>query len=316
MPAMSTPRIAVGSGPQEKPEAGQGWAVAAVQEGGAVAVEIGQEADGLVWLPPGRPDDLRLVLAEHPEIRWVQLPFAGVEAVADAGLLADGRTWTCAKGSYGEPVAEHALLLALAGLRRLPQRIEARSWGRPGGISLFDQAVTILGGGGITAELLRLLAPYRVSATVVRRRADPMPGATRTVATDALHSVLPGALVVFVALALTPETVGILGADELALMDGRAYLVNVARGRHVDTDALADALDGGVIAGAGLDVTEPEPLPDGHRLWDQPRCIITPHTADTWEMVQPMLAARIRANAAHFAAGEPLEGLVDPTGGY
>jgi phosphoglycerate dehydrogenase-like enzyme len=241
---------------------------------------------------------------------------AGVEAVAAAGGLLPDRTWTCAKGSYAEPVAEHALLLAQAGLRLLPERIRARTWGRPAGTSLYDRRVTILGGGGITGELLRLLAPYRVEATVVRRRPDPVPGAARTVATDALASVLPGASVVFVALALTPETIGIIGAPELEAMDGAAFLVNVARGRHVDTEALADALAAGAIAGAGLDVTEPEPLPDGHRLWAEPRCIITPHTADTWDMIKPLLARRITANVAHFSAGEPLEGLVDPTSGY
>ena len=84
-------------------------------------------------------------------------------------------------------------------------------------------------------------------------------------------------------------------------------------GRHVDTDALVAALDAGTIAGAALDVTDPEPLPDGHPLWDLPNCIITPHTADTIEMVRPLLAERIRANVARFAAGEALVGVVDPT---
>jgi phosphoglycerate dehydrogenase-like enzyme len=323
-----TIRIAVGSRPRPGPgrtaPAGAGeaagddvdWAVEAVRKGGGEPVAVGESAAGLVWLPPGRPDGLAEVLAAQPELRWVQLPYAGVEAVAAAGGLHPERTWTCAKGSYAEPVAEHALLLAQAGLRLLPERLRARTWGRAAGTSLYDRRVTILGGGGITGELLRLLAPYRVEATVVRRRPDPVPGAARTVPTEALPSVLPGALVVFVALALTPETIGIIGAPELNAMDPTAFLVNVARGRHVDTEALADALAGGTIAGAGLDVTEPEPLPDGHRLWDEPRCIITPHTADTWDMIKPLLARRITANVAHFTAGEPLEGLVDPTSGY
>jgi phosphoglycerate dehydrogenase-like enzyme len=95
-----------------------------------------------------------------------------------------------------------------------------------------------------------------------------------------------------------------------------SWLVNVARGPHVDTDALVAALDGGEIAGAALDVTDPEPLPDGHPLWGHPRCIITPHTADTMEMVERLLAARIKDNVARFAAGQPLAGLVDPAEGY
>ncbi len=151
---------------------------------------------------------------------------------------------------------------------------------------------------------------------MVRRQAEPVPGAARTVTTAELDDVLPGALVVFLALALTPATEHIIGAAQLEAMDERAWLINVARGGHVDTDALVAALRAGSIAGAGVDVTEPEPLPDGHPLWSLRNCIITPHTADTWEMRMPLLAGRIRANVAHFAAGEPLEGLVDPDAGY
>jgi phosphoglycerate dehydrogenase-like enzyme len=95
-----------------------------------------------------------------------------------------------------------------------------------------------------------------------------------------------------------------------------AWLVNVARGPHVDTDALVEALRGRVIGGAALDVTDPEPLPDGHPLWDLDNCIITPHTADTAEMVERMLNLRIEHNVAAFAAGAPLAGLVDPAAGY
>jgi phosphoglycerate dehydrogenase-like enzyme len=99
-------------------------------------------------------------------------------------------------------------------------------------------------------------------------------------------------------------------------MDQNAWLVNVARGPHVDTDALVAALQSGSIAGAALDVTDPEPLPDGHPLWELPNCIITPHTSDTIEMVMPLLAQRIRTNVERFAAGEELVGLVDPDAGY
>jgi phosphoglycerate dehydrogenase-like enzyme len=198
----------------------------------------------------------------------------------------------------------------------LRQRIMARSWGEPAGTSLYDQPVTILGGGGITASLLGLLAPLRVTATVVRQHPDPVPGAARTVGQADLHEALAGAQVVFLALALTPSTEHIIGAPELAAMRPDAWLVNVARGGHVDTDALVAALTAGTIGGAALDVTDPEPLPDGHPLWDQERCIITPHTADTTEMIRPLLARRIRDNVARFAAGEPLLGLVDPALGY
>ncbi len=306
---MTPPRIAVG--PLES-----SFATDAVVEGGGVVVPIGESPDGVVWLDPSGVQGLKDFLATAPDVAWVQLPFAGVERVAEAGVLDHDRIWTCAKGAYAEPVAEHALTLALAGLRHLPTRITARSWGIPAGTSLYDQRVTILGGGGITSSLLEQLAPFRVETTVVRRRPEPTPGATRTVAVTQLHDVLGDALVVVLALALTPETRGIIGARELALMDEHAWLVNVARGPHVDTGALVDALTSGAIAGAALDVTDPEPLPDGHPLWDLENCIITPHTADTIEMVMPLLADRIRTNVTRFAAGETLVGLVDADAGY
>jgi len=279
-------------------------------------VELQENPDSLVWLDPADMAGLTAWLEQVPLARWVQLPFAGVERVAAAGLLDEKRIWTCAKGAYAEPVAEHALALALAGLRHLPTRVQARSWGVPTGTSLYDQKVTILGGGGIATSLLEQLAPFRVEATVVRRHPDPIPGAARVVRTEHLHEALSGALVVVLALALTPETVGIISTDEFAVMDESAWLVNVARGGHVDTDALLVALEAKSIAGAALDVTDPEPLPDGHPLWGRNDCIITPHTADTIEMVIPLLANRIRTNVARLAAGEPMVGQVDAVAGY
>lgn len=315
--SVAVPALQIAIGPVVEP-----WAEEAVRLGGGLPVPLGSTTagqapvDGLVWLAPADVAGLRAALGACREARWVQLPFAGIEPILGAGILDEDRVWTCAKGSYAEPVAEHALALALAGLRYLPQRIRAHHWGEQAATMLWDEPVTIVGGGGITTELMRLLAPFRCPVTVVRRRAQPVRGAARTLPTDALHEALPGALVVFLALALTPETNKIIGPKELALMDRRAWLINVARGGHVDTPALLDALHEGEIAGAGLDVTDPEPLPDHHPLWDAPNCIITPHTADTWEIIRPRLAARITTNVARLGAGQPLEGLVDVPAGY
>lgn len=273
------------------------------------------KADALIWLSPPDTEGLRSALSAT-SARWVQLSSAGVELVLTAGLFDQDRTWTSAKGIYAEPVAEHALMLALAGLRCMRRRIEARSWGAPGGESLYDEPVTILGGGGITAKLLELLLPFRVNATVVRRRPDPVQGATKTLPAAMLPAALSDAKVVFLSLALTPETEKIIGAAQLSAMRPDGWLVNVARGRHVDTEALVTALERGEIGGAALDVTDPEPLPDGHPLWTLERCIITPHTADTEDMIRLPLALRIRDNVARFAAGEPLGGVVDPVAGY
>ncbi len=306
---VTAPRVAIGP-------ARNGFAEKAVRDGGGEPADVDASAEALVWLNPADTGALRAALATASSARWVQLPFAGVEQVAAAGLLDPGRTWTSAKGAYAEPVAEHALALALAGLRLLWRRITARSWGPQGGTSLYDQPVTILGGGGIAASLLQLLAPLRVTATIVRQRPDPVPGAARTLDVSRLDEALADPLVVFLALALTPSTERIIGAAQLAAMRPDAWLVNVARGRHVDTDALVAALNEGGIAGAALDVTDPEPLPDGHPLWALERCIISPHTADTQEMIKPLLARRVRDNVARFAAGQPLIGVVDPALGY
>ena len=118
------------------------------------------------------------------------------------------------------------------------------------------------------------------------------------------------------ALALTPATEGILDSRRLALVARGTWIVNVARGRHIVTDDLVDALRGGHLGGAALDVTDPEPLPDGHALWDLPNAIITPHVANTPEMAVPVLSRRVTENLRRWHAGEPLLGPVDLELGY
>jgi phosphoglycerate dehydrogenase-like enzyme len=209
------------------------------------------------------------------------------------------------------------LALALAGLRDLPERVRATSWGKQSGVSLYDGKATILGGGGITECLLQLLAPMRTQVTVMRRDVEtPLPGAARVVGPDALHDAVADADAVFLALALTPETHGIVDERVLRAMQSHAWLVNVARGPHVVTDDVVTALREGWIGGAGLDVTDPEPLPDGHPLWSLPNCIITPHTANSLEMGLPLLAKRVTENLRRYADGLPLVGLVDLDAGY
>ena len=107
---MPTPRLAIGPSSSR-------FAEDAVRAGGGIPVKLGEQADALIWLSPRDLDGLTAVLEDQPGIRWVQLPFAGVENAMEAGFIDSSRAWTCAKGSYAEPVAEHALMLALAGLR-------------------------------------------------------------------------------------------------------------------------------------------------------------------------------------------------------
>jgi phosphoglycerate dehydrogenase-like enzyme len=285
----------------------------AIRAGGGHVVPLA-EADGLIWGNPRDADGLAAALKEASRVRWVQLPWAGIEKFVH--LIGDDRMWTAAKGVYADPVAELALTLALAGMRGLGTYARAQSWTPPQGSNLINARVTILGGGGITESLLRLLQPYDCHVTVVRNHVQDMEGVDVVLESDLLADALPAADLVVLALALTPETEGIISASELALMEPHAWLVNVARGQHIVTDDLVVALRDGVIGGAGLDVTDPEPLPPGHPLWSMSNCIITPHIGNTPDMAAPLLAARISENVRRFGRDEELVGPVDPELGY
>ena len=292
---------------------------AAVVSGGGVVEPLSAATRGIVWLNLDA-DALASVLAEHPGIEWIQLPMAGIERFAALLAAHAGRdlpVWTSAKGVFAEPVAEHAVGLTLAVLRGLPEKSRATSWADPKtGISLYGCRVVIVGAGGIAVELLRLLAPWEVDVTIVRRGDDPLPGANRTVPVSRLAEVLPDADVLILAAAATAQTVHLIGARELALLKPSAALINIARGSLVDQDALVVALTAGQLAGAGLDVTTPEPLPDGHPLWTAPRIVITSHSADTPEMTEPLLSERIRANVVALLGDGGFVGRVDPEAGY
>jgi len=286
----------------------------AITRGGGVLARVAAQADAIVWTRPKEAIGLRELLEAGPDIRWVQLPFAGIEPFLD--LLDGGRTWTCGKGVYAEPVAEMALGMLISGLRHLTGYARQERWSASQGRNLLDARVTIVGGGEITRSLIAMLTPFRVEVTVVRRRETPLEGAVRVLPTSRLLEAVTGADAVVLALALTPQTERLVDASVLAAMEAHAWLINVARGRHVDTDALVAALTAGTIGGAALDVTDPEPLPDGHPLWSLPNCLITPHTGNTPEMAVPLLAARTHANVARFARGEELIGIVDVAAGY
>lgn len=272
------------------------------------------EASALIWADPAAALEFPLVVAEAPDLEWVQLPYAGIETFA--ANLDPAIVWTCGKGVYAEPVAEHVITLTLAGFRHLHTSIPATSWPSQQGRNLLGARMTIIGAGGITESLLRLLEPWNVTTTVVRRTPEPLTGAYRTVMIDALQEAISTADVVVLAAAHTAETHGLVDSAFLDAMDDDAWLVNVARGGLVDTDALVAALSEGLIAGAALDVTEPEPLPDGHPLWDLENCIITPHVGNTPEMGLPLIAERVRKNVERWIAGDDLIGLVDVEAGY
>jgi phosphoglycerate dehydrogenase-like enzyme len=286
------------------PDADRAIEEAVTAAGGRIA-EL-EAADALVWLdsnPDWFPDSL-------PErVRWVQLPSAGVEAWI--GRTDPDRCWTSAAGAYGRPVAEHALMLMLAGARQLAACARATSWNRPPLVPLEGTTVAVVGAGGIGRALIELLAPFRVDVLAVTRR-----GRDGTIPVDRLDEVWPRADHVVIAAPATADTQHLVGAAELEAMRDDAWLVNVARGSLVDTGALVEALARGAIGGAALDVTDPEPLPDGHPLWREPRALITPHVANPDATLRRYLAELVRENVARFAAGDELRSRIDPDAGY
>jgi phosphoglycerate dehydrogenase-like enzyme len=315
----SAPRVAI------VPEGLRPWIADAIVAAGGTVVRP-DEAEALVWADPLHVGDLdELLSGAAKAVEWVQLPYAGVEPFAEVISHHPELTWTCAKGVYAEPVAEHALMLLLAGLRGLGTYARATEWQPPQGTNLLGAKVVILGGGGITDSLIRMLAPFNADVTVLRRhpthqadRADQagQAGFVSELSIGELDRALDGAVGVVLALALTPETTGIIGRAQLDRMNDKTWIVNVARGRHIVTDDLVDALRENQIGGAALDVTDPEPLPLDHPLWSLPNCIITPHVGNTPEMAVPLLAARVSENVRRWQAGEALIGPVDPALGY
>ena len=288
--------------------------IAAATDAGAQVSPLTHEVGALIWTDYHHPEQLAAHLATNPQLEWVQLPWAGVDAFAN--IISHPVRFTSAKGSYREPVAEHALMLCMALGRRLAERVRAKTWGEKWAVSLYDSNVVIVGGGGIAQELLLQLQPFRASVTVVRRHPAPMSGAARVVGLDQLDEVLPAAQFVVLACALTDETRGLFDAKRLALLDASAYLVNVSRGPVIDTMALIAALNAWQLAGAGIDVTDPEPLPEGHPGWECENLIVTPHTADTPVQVNHFFAIRIGQNVRAYLNRGDWVGTVDPKLGY
>jgi len=294
--------------------------VAAVEAAGGTVAPLGPETRGLVWSHPYDVAGLAAALRAHSDIGWVQLPWAGVDAFAEVLREHAERArpiWTSAKGAYSEPVAEHALALTLACLREIPEKARSRSWAAERtGESLFGRRVLIVGAGGIAQQIVRMLAPFDTAITIVRRQDAPVSGVDRVLPITRLDEALADADVVILAAAATGENRRLLDARRLALMRRDAVLVNIARGSLVDAEALAAALERGHLAGAGIDVTDPEPLPDDHPLWSAPRVVVTSHSADTEAMTAPLLAARLEANVRAFLGDGAFIGVVSPSAGY
>jgi len=298
--------------PASRPEMHAAMA-AAVEAAGGTVVPI-EDASALMFADPFAADAFPSILARGTEVEWIQLPYAGIETFGHH--LDNDHIWTCGKGAYAAPVAEWIMTALLTAFRAIPRYVRATSWQSQEGKDLRGAKLTILGAGGITDAFMGLIEPWECEITVVRRQATPYPGAARTLAATDLTVGLADAEAVIIAASLTDETRGIIDATALDAMRNDSWLINVGRGGHVVTDDLVGALRRGHIAGAVLDVTDPEPLPDGHALWELDNCVITPHVGNTAAMGLPLIADRVSENVSRWIAGDALVGPVDVGLGY
>jgi phosphoglycerate dehydrogenase-like enzyme len=258
---------------------------------------------------------------------WVQAQSAGVERyLAVPGIASNDRVvLTNLRAVHGPTIADHAFAMLLALTRDLPVHLAGKSegrWQREGSdtlepIALQGRTLLVVGLGGIGSEIARRGDGFGMRVIATRRSDDPAPSFVERVGkpTDLL-AMLPEADVVAICVPLTPETEHLFDRAAFAAMKRRSYVINIARGQVIDTDALVDALKSGHLAGACLDVTDPEPLPADHPLWDFPNVVITPHVASRAELTQERGWAVFRENLRRFDAGEPLLNVVDKTAGY
>lgn len=258
------------------------------------------------YVPPYRfsPADYELI-ARMPKLRVVQTVTAGVDHVRpyvpEDVLLCNGR------GIHNASTAELAVGLAIASLRGIPSFVRSQDQGqwRPvPGRSLADRTVLIVGYGAIGEAVEERLAGFEVDVLrVARHRREGVYGF------EDLPEVLPQSDVVVLIVPMTDETRGMVDRDFLAHMKDDALLVNVARGPVVDTEALLEALNSRRIH-AALDVTDPEPLPEGHPLWTAPNLLVSPHVGGASSAMWPRAYKLVREQLERFAAGAPLENVM------
>jgi phosphoglycerate dehydrogenase-like enzyme len=254
-------------------------------------------------------DELVAVLGQLPKLRLVQLLTAGAEAWI--GKLPDGVALSDCRGAHGGATAEWIVAALLAVYRHLPRFLAAQAEGRwdyHQTEELAGKRVLIVGAGDVAEQTVARLAPFGVSTTLVGRRARD-----GVHAIDEVHNLLPHHDACVVIVPLTDSTRGLVDAAFLAAMPDGAVLVNAARGPVADTDAIVAELASGRLR-AALDVTDPEPLPAGHPLWDAPGLLLTAHVGGSVPQAMARAFAIAAAQIAEFAAGNTPPNLVQ--GGY
>lgn len=276
----------------------------------ATAPEL-RRATVILGCPP--PEDL----AVCENLKWLQTWSAGVDLYLTPGVLPKGCMLSSAVGAYGPSVSEHMLASALSVMKGLPHFRDAqraREWSDTEKVLSFQDAVVLLLGtgdiGSHFARMAKALGGHTVGLN--RHPGKAIEGIDEVHPLSELDQWLPKADVVAMSLPSTPETHHIIDARRLGLMKPEAVLVNAGRGDGVDCSALAEALNRGAIWGAALDVTEPEPLPQDHPLWDCPNLVLTPHTAggDRMRATMRRINGIALENLRRYTAGEELKNRV------
>ena len=289
-----------------------------VVETEAAAIAAMPGANAVVVSDNAYTPALAEAIAAAPSLAWMQIFTAGYDNITRLGAPARA-TITSVGDAFSPSVAVHAVALMLAlqrGVHRMVEQKARRFWDKslPSIMVMPEgKTVVVLGFGSIGHEIAKLVAPLGMKVIGLTRTGAAHPLVAEVHKIEALHRVLPLADALIVAAPLNPSTLGIVGAAELAQMKKTAVLVNISRGKLVDTMALLAALDEGRIAGAGLDVTEPEPLPPEHPLWDAPNLILSPHVAGAAGPYGPeRQIERVSANIRRFLKGEAVQHVVRP----
>lgn len=276
--------------------------------------------DAQMTIGPGYSDDVRESAAQ---LVWHHVPWAGVESIVTPLMRQKGTILTNSSGISAPNMAEHAIAFMLAFGRAFPtffeeQRRRAwRDWDEtPKFFELTDQTVVLLGTGAIGKAIADRLRPFGCRIVGVRRRQGPVEGFDEAVTFDMLPSILPQADHVISSLPMTPFTDKIVDGEFISQMKPGSYFHNVGRGGTVDQEALIRALESGHLGGAGLDVTDPEPLPEDSPLWDAPNTIITSHTSGNSPKYHDRGADLLGENLRRYQASQDLLNVIDLEMGY
>lgn len=286
-------------------------------------LDVISDCDAIIGLPyDGR--QAQEILSQGIKLRWVHSTSAGVENIVRIAELQNSNiTLTNAKIFQGPEIADHAFALLLTLTRNLKHYNRAMDQGWTQStpilpfIELRGKTMLVIGLGGIGTQVAQRAAAFGMRVLGVDPKDIPLSRDIETVVTPGnLHQVLPEADVVISSVPHTPASEGMLGSREFTSMKRGVYFINVSRGKVVQTKALVDALRSGQVRAAGLDVTDPEPLPSNHPLWKMDNVIITPHIATRSDQVGARLLKLIRANIERFVTGRPLLNIVNKATGY